>query len=70
MTPKTSTPKTEESSQSLPNDDETPKSTEEELDKALADSFPASDPPAPVITGTTASPQSQDKTRDKKVERP
>ncbi len=36
-------------------------STDDELDKALADSFPASDPPAPAIKGTTANPKADEK---------
>ena len=36
-------------------------SIDDELDKALADSFPASDPPAPAIKGTTANPKPEEK---------
>jgi hypothetical protein len=36
---------------------------EQELDDALAGSFPASDPPAPVVKGTTANPGAQEKKR-------
>ncbi len=34
---------------------------EDELDRALADTFPASDPPAPVTKGTTANPRPSEK---------
>lgn len=35
--------------------------TEDELDKALADTFPASDPPASVIAGTVAGCEDEQK---------
>jgi hypothetical protein len=35
------------------------------LDRALADSFPASDPPAPVAKGTTSNPKSHEKRNGK-----
>jgi hypothetical protein len=38
---------------------------EDELDEALADSFPASDPPAPVVKGTTANPAPDEKSNGK-----
>jgi hypothetical protein len=41
--------------------------TQADLDEALADPFPASDPPAPVIKGTTR--HSNPKERDKREER-
>lgn len=41
---------------------EAAKRQEAELDKALADSFPASDPPAPAIKGTTSNPKPDEKT--------
>jgi hypothetical protein len=40
-----------------PTQDKGPETTsEKELDEALDDSFPASDPPAPVSQGTTSNP--------------
>jgi hypothetical protein len=39
----------------------TPSTQEDELDKTLADSFPASDPPAAVAKGTTANPRAHEK---------
>lgn len=42
---------------------EKPKPHHDELDKALADSFPASDPPAPVAKGTTSNPRPDEKKR-------
>jgi hypothetical protein len=38
---------------------------EDELDEALADSFPASDPPSPVVKGTTANPAPDEKSNGK-----
>jgi hypothetical protein len=35
----------------------------DDLDQALAESFPASDPPAPVAKGTTSIPKPHEKNR-------
>ncbi len=40
---------------------ERPKPHEDELDRMLADSFPASDPPALVSQGTTSNPRPHEK---------
>jgi hypothetical protein len=40
---------------------EKPKAHQDELDRSLADSFPASDPPAPVVKGTTSNPKPHEK---------
>ncbi len=61
MTQRKSKPKEDPARQNSPQEEEKPNSTEEELDKALADSFPASDPPAPAIKGTTANPMPNEK---------
>jgi hypothetical protein len=37
---------------------------DDELDAALADTFPASDPPAPVSHGTTSNPRPHEKDSD------
>jgi len=42
---------------------EKPKPHHDELDEALAGSFPASDPPAPVAKGTTSNPKPHEKSR-------
>jgi hypothetical protein len=39
--------------------------TDDELDEALADSFPASDPPAPVVKGTAANTAPDEKSDGK-----
>jgi hypothetical protein len=38
-----------------------PKREYDDLDEALADTFPASDPPAPVVHGTTSNPRPAEK---------
>ena len=43
-----------EDAEELPEDND-------DLDKALEDSFPASDPPAPVVKGTTANARPHEK---------
>ncbi len=45
-----------------------PKTEEEALEKALEDSFPASDPPSPAIQGTTSvsTPCDEDKPKTRR----
>jgi hypothetical protein len=61
MIAKTFEPKKHPARKKPQRQEETPKPAEDELDKALADSFPASDAPAPAIKGTTANPMPHEK---------
>jgi hypothetical protein len=62
---KTSEPKKHPARKKPQHQEEMPKPAEDELHKALADSFPASDPPAPAIKGTTANPMPHEKDKVK-----
>jgi len=46
------------------------KQREDELDRALADTFPASDPPAQISKGTISNPRPQEKAAGKMQEKP
>jgi hypothetical protein len=48
------------------NEAEKAKPHHDDLDEALADTFPASDPPSPVVHGTASNPQPHEKQRDRK----
>jgi hypothetical protein len=61
MITKTSEPEKHPARKKPQHQEEMPKSAEDELDEALADSFPASDPPAPAIKGTTTNPMPREK---------
>jgi hypothetical protein len=65
MIAKTSEPKKHTARKKPQREEEMPKPAEDELDQALADSFPASDPPAPAIKGTTANPMPHEKDKAK-----
>ncbi len=55
----------------VPERDNEPEETtsEEELDAALSDTFPASDPPARVIKGTTRNPSPAERKRREEREK-
>ncbi len=65
MIAKTSEPKKHPARKKPQRQEEMRKPAEDELDQALADSFPASDPPAPAIKGTTANPAPHEKDKVK-----
>ncbi|MBI4724709.1 MAG: hypothetical protein HY765_06950 [Rhodomicrobium sp.] len=52
-----SSPLTEDEKQRRKEEAERPKFDYDELDRALADTFPASDPPAMVVKGRACSPR-------------
>lgn len=65
MAEKTSSPAKKRAKLKKQEEAEALQTPEDELDGALADSFPASDPPAPVVKGTTANPAPDEKSNGK-----